>query len=169
MSMLPLKHDKFKFCHQYHIDHEGNIYDENNDIIETFIDDKGYPAIKLEVCTEGANKKSKIFRVHRLVAETFIIKSDNDHIYQRNKVFNINRDKNDTDVDNLLWCNNNEINAAVIYMNRGIEDCIRFMTKHNMEFNEIFHVLFDTGFENRLFFKNRYIKKLIKKYKYVDE
>lgn len=169
MSMLLLKYGNFKFCHPYRIDHEGHIYDDNNDIMDTFIDNKGYPAIKLDIQIEDDKMKSKIFRVHRLVADNFITKSGNDYIYNRNKVFNINRDKNDVGVDNLLWCNSNEINAIMTHTKYGLENCIKFMTKHNMEFDEMYHVLFSAGLEGKIFFRNRYIKRLVKKYGYIEE
>ncbi len=168
MSILVTKHDNFMFAEPYHIDQFGNIYDRDYNDIDTFIDNKGYLAVKLNICDKDKNIRSKIFRVHRLVAYSYIIKNGDDYLFDRNKVFIIDRNKENVGVDNLLWCNSNEINAAMAYIKYGIEGCIKFMTKHNMDIREMNHVLFDTGFQTKLFFRNRYIKKLIEKYGYTE-
>lgn len=165
MSLKVLKNnDKVNFYYNYYIDPNGKIYDEDYNEIELFVDNKGYIAVKLFVNKDG-EKLSKTFRVHKLVADNFIFKNGNDYIYQRNKVFNISRDKSDVGVDNLLWCNSNEINAAMLYIKCGIEKCVAYMTRHNMDMAEMYHVLFDTGFEYRIF-KKRFIKTVIEKYGY---
>lgn len=168
MNLRVLKSGKVEnFCTLYYIDPDGNVYDVNYKPIERFLDNKGYLAVKLYINKDG-EKYPKTFRIHKLVADNFICKNGNDYIYQRDKVFNISRDKTDVGVDNLLWCNYNEINAAMIYIRCGIEKCISYMTKHKMSIDEMNHVLFDTGFEYRIF-KKRFVKKAIEKYGYTEE
>lgn len=66
--------------------------------LKHFLNERGYCCVVMSF-----NKQSKIKKVHRLVAETFLTKPDG-----KNQVNHIDCDKTHNNVENLEWCNNSE-------------------------------------------------------------
>lgn len=76
-------------------------------------DKDGYLTVHLRDCD---NNKSKLCKVHRLVAEAFIPKIDGKY-----SIDHINSVRDDNHVDNLRWCTNKEnINFPIARENRRI-------------------------------------------------
>lgn len=79
----------------YSIDEEGKVYSYRKNHYMKLIDDgKGYLQVSL-----SKNGKRKTYKVHRLVAETFIENPQNLPC-----VNHINEIRNDNRVENLEWC-----------------------------------------------------------------
>lgn len=80
----------------YKVSNYGRIksFKKNKEVILKQVIKNGYCYVCLT-----KNKKSKTFRVHRLVAETFILNYNNYPC-----VNHINEIKTDNNVDNLEWC-----------------------------------------------------------------
>lgn len=87
---LPL----FGYEELYKIDHHGNIKNKHGYVLKSRHDTKGYLSIGL---TKNSIKKE--WRVHRLVAFTFI-----DNPESLKEVNHINGVKDDNYVENLEWC-----------------------------------------------------------------
>lgn len=78
---------------KYYITENGNIYSTiTNKMLKTVIDKKGYENIKL---------RGKTYKVHRLVALTYI-----KNINNYDQVNHIDGNKSNNNVKNLEWCNN---------------------------------------------------------------
>lgn len=92
----------------YQVSNLGNIKNiTTGKILKTFLNKYGY--LQVTLCK---NNKTKLFRVHRLVASSFI-----DNPSNKTQVNHINGDKKDNRVDNLEWCTGSE-NIRHSYKNR---------------------------------------------------
>lgn len=84
----------------YSIDQKGNIYSNtSHKYMSQRINEDGYKLVSLTVDMNT----TKIFRVHRLVAETFIPNPDN-----KPEVNHIDGDKTNNTVENLEWVTSKE-------------------------------------------------------------
>ena len=84
----------------YKIDENGNVFSvRNNKFLKRMTFPSGYEYVHL--C--NGKGKTKLFRVHRLVAETFIPNPDNSP-----EVNHKDGNKQNNSVDNLEWCTNLE-------------------------------------------------------------
>lgn len=63
-------------------------------LLKPYINNMGYAVLSLY-----ANHKQKTYHVHKLVAETFLVKVDG-----KNYIDHINGIKTDNRIDNLRWC-----------------------------------------------------------------
>lgn len=97
----------------YQISNFGNIKSfrkyKNGKLMIPQKDKKGY----LQICLYK-NRKSKTKKMHRLVAQTFILNNEN-----KPQVNHIDGNKTNNNVNNLEWCNNSE-NQLHAYKN-GLE------------------------------------------------
>ena len=83
----------------YTIDTDGNVYNMiTNEKKKWWLNDKGYALVELH-----NNGNRKRFRVHRLVAETYLPNPNN-----HKEVNHLDLDKCNNSVDNLEWCNGNQ-------------------------------------------------------------
>lgn len=96
------------------------IYVNNNKILKSAISKHGY---KIVVLTR--NKKRKTYKVHRLIAMTFIPKIKN-----KTQVNHIDGNKQNNNVKNLEWCNNSE-NIKHAYNNKLVD-----ITKKHKKVNQ---------------------------------
>jgi len=88
-----------KYNEHYLIDKEGNIYSNYiNKYLKPYTNKHGYKAIKIKIGDEVKHKY-----IHRLVAETFIIK----HV-DKTEVNHIDGNKLNNNVENLEWCTRSE-------------------------------------------------------------
>lgn len=71
---------------------------KKEEILSQYVDKKGYKAVRL-----SKNGKTKLFRTHRIIANTFIANTEN-----KPQVNHLNGIKTDNNVDNLEWVNNSE-------------------------------------------------------------
>ena len=92
--------------------------------LKQFKNERGYWCV---VITK--NKKTKIKKVHRLVAETFIANSDN-----KPQVNHIDCNKENNCVNNLEWCTNSE-NMLHAY-NQGLK--MGRKVTYNVQFERIY-------------------------------
>lgn len=76
-------------------------------ILKPFLNKYGY--LQVTLCKNG---KTKLFRVHRLVAECFI-----ENPFKKEQVNHINGNKIDNRIDNLEWCTGSE-NVKHSYKNK---------------------------------------------------
>lgn len=84
-----------KYNEKYLISSEGKIKSlYTNKLIKPFIMEKGYVEVSLWI-----NNKRKTYRVHRLVAETFIPNPD-----KLPEINHKDENKQNNSVDNLEWC-----------------------------------------------------------------
>ena len=90
---------KIEGFNHYHINRMGEVYSEKiNRLLNSYLKN-GYTYITLQT----SDKKKKNFRLHRLVAKTFIDNPDN-----KSQVNHINANKQDNTVENLEWCTGEE-------------------------------------------------------------
>lgn len=81
----------------YDVSTMGNVINvRNGRLLKPMVTDKGYLSVVLQ-----GNSKRKVFKVHRLVAETFIPNPTN-----LPQVNHIDEDKKNNNVENLEWCTN---------------------------------------------------------------
>ncbi|AIY85357.1 helix-turn-helix domain of resolvase family protein (plasmid) [Clostridium baratii str. Sullivan] len=102
---------------KYLIDEDGRIYSTiTNKYLKTSINRKGYEGIKL-------NKKS--YRIHRLVAITYIENPNN-----LPQVNHKDGDKSNNNVSNLEWCTNgeNQLHAFATGLNKAKKPKNRSLT-----------------------------------------
>ena len=78
---------------KYSINEKGEVF-KSSKLMSTHKDKDGYTIVKLTV----APYKIKKFKVHRLVAQTFLSNDENKPI-----VMHLNHDKSDNSVENLQW------------------------------------------------------------------
>lgn len=87
---------------RYLISRDGEIFDNRRKkFITPQLDDKGYFRVALAVV--GNRQKQKHFRLHRLLAITFIPNPDN-----KSFINHINGVKHDNSIENLEWCTHKE-------------------------------------------------------------
>ena len=89
---------KIKGLNNYYVSNLGNIKSIRGNILKQQLDSKGYCRISI---TE--NKVKKTYKVHRIVAETFI-----DNPLNKEQVNHIDGNKQNNRSDNLEWCTNKE-------------------------------------------------------------
>ena len=91
---------------------------ENLMILKNSIDRKGY--VRVNVSFKDKNQSIKYFRLHRLVATTFIPNPDN-----KEQVNHKDGNKLNNNDDNLEWCTNDENmrHAALNYLRPSGESC----------------------------------------------
>lgn len=80
---------------RYKISNQGAVKNKHDHILKPEYSNKGYACVHLR-----KENKTKKYRVHRLVAETFIDNPDN-----LPEVNHIDENKVNNCVDNLEWCN----------------------------------------------------------------
>lgn len=89
-----------KSAPNYKINKNGEIFNiKRNKIVKPYVDQLGYYQITLKV-----NKKSKHFRVHRLMAEAFLYNNDNLDLF----VNHIDGNKLNNKLSNLELCTNQQ-------------------------------------------------------------
>jgi hypothetical protein len=85
--------------YDYSVSNFGNVINNKTcRILKTMLDKKRYCVVCL-----SNNGKSKIFKVHRLVAYAFIPNPEN-----KSQVDHIDNNKTNNNVNNLRWCTNDE-------------------------------------------------------------
>ena len=85
---------------KYFVTEEGLVFSsKTNKFLKFSYDQQGYQRVGLYV----GNYKSKIIKVHRLVAETFI-----DNIESKKDVNHIDGNKANNNISNLEWCTRSE-------------------------------------------------------------
>ena len=163
-----LKLDNAFTSERYIITSDGKILDSYNNVLDVGTDSRGYITVKLNVVIlnddyDECNTKfkSKTYRLHRLVAQNFIIKNEEDYKYKRDKVFLLDRSKLNVGKNNLLWCNQREINSLMIFINKGLDECVDYMVDKNLDIEEMEHVLFDSRYIKKKLFRRKYLQKLL--------
>lgn len=161
--------DDYLLAKAYYICPDGRIYDDHSTEIEPYKDSRGYKSVKLQVNiisgyddeTPIIHQRTKIFRVHRLVAINFV--------YGRNplrdKVFIKDGNKDNVDARNLMWCTQQEINGLILYRENGIDDYIDYFLSKGTPDKDVIDLLIRSGYLKHKLFKKHYIKSMIKLYK----
>lgn len=100
----------------FSVDEQGNCYGSNGTPIGT-PSAKGYMRVGQYIGRENGVSKKKYYKVHRMVAETFIPNPNN-----LPQVNHINGIKTDNRVENLEWCNgsHNMVHAFNTGLHGGI-------------------------------------------------
>ena len=102
----------------YFVDTEGKIYFyQDNSEVPVKLNANGYKFVTLK---RKVDLKKIRIPVHRIVAHTFIPKSLQDKLYDRDKVHFIDFDKNNTSVKNLEWINDKELNILSEIHKKGL-------------------------------------------------
>lgn len=117
----PIKNyeDKYEISTYGRIRSSQRTAKRNEDkIITLFINESGYPMVKLY---NGAKRIGKKFRVHRLVAETFISNIDP----QKEWVNHKDHDRTNNHVDNLEWCTPRENTHHMVKRLRTVEEVVQ--------------------------------------------
>jgi len=90
---------KINGLENYKVSNKGRILNKKtNNILNAMKNNYGYIMVRLQ---NKINKKSILYRVHRLVGFTFLQNNNSDY----NIIDHINRIRNDNRVENLRWCN----------------------------------------------------------------
>lgn len=105
MSLVkPVPIEPFSFGLYYDISDDGKVYNKDGPV-KPYHDNHGYVLVKLY---DHEGKRTKIVRVHRLVAMAFIPNENNyTHVLHKDL------DKENNTVSNLQWCSLKEFQAHV--------------------------------------------------------
>ncbi len=116
----------------YSISNFGNVKNNNTGKIRKFqLDHDGYYIVSLH-----NNWKRKTFRVHRLVALTFIPNPEN-----KPQIDHIDNDRINNNENNLRWCTHseNQINTGIAKNNTSGVKGVRFYKQHKKWCAQITH------------------------------
>ena len=111
----------------YKIDENGNVFSvRNNKFLNTTVFPNGYEYVHL--CNGKA--KTKLLRVHRLVAEAFILNP-----YGYTVVDHIDGDNQNNNIENLRWCTQQQNNNFELYKSHQKNNKLKSKTVYQYDSN----------------------------------